>query len=160
MITNLWQKTRFFCWNHPEISRQVMAQIEAVEDAGTKEDGDAQRVYLDDLLNRIELTVREGQSAFYACPRYMLADDAHPFGHLEDEPACPNVLSVTDAEKLLGVLSKQKEQMLLSGEYPDFTHYSFALPGIRATVIQERPHHLWIGVQNRAAIARRRGAGV
>ena len=62
-----------------------------------------------------------------------------------------------DAEKIVQHLSDVKEQMLLSGEMADFTNYHFRIRSLDAIVIQERPHHIWLGICNRAALARGRG---
>lgn len=157
MITNLWNNVSFYCWAHEDVRAEVMSLLDEQAAADTTQERADVRRRLDAVLERVRLEIRYGKAPFYACPRYMRQDEAHPFGHLLDESACTNAIWVQDAEKIVQHLSDVKEQMLLSGEMADFTNYHFQIRSLDAIVIQERPHHIWLGICNRAALARGRG---
>ena len=53
----------------------------------------------------VKMVEKRGVSTFYACPRFMLADDEHPDGHQKFEPMCKNNLSFAQAEKIVSMLA-------------------------------------------------------
>ena len=98
------------------------------------------------------MVYREGQSLFYACPRYMLADDNNPDGHARGEAACTNRLSYSDAEKIVSKLSDMVQQSIADDEFIDFTGYSFSYKNINVSVLKYMEGDIRLGILNRYAI--------
>ena len=61
----------------------------------------------------VPMVIMEGDTPFYACPRYMALDEKHPDGHGPDEPMCMNRFSLTDAEDIVMKLSKIIEEDIM-----------------------------------------------
>ena len=100
----------------------------------------------------IPFKVMEGTSAFYACPKYMRQDEEHPDGHTEDEPACPNRVSFTDAEKIVSMLSDEVQESLLNGEMTDFTGLKYKYKYYDVEVLKYNDDRIELAVLNNRAI--------
>lgn len=101
----------------------------------------------------VPMVVMEGSTPFYACPKYMLKDEAHPDGHEPGEPGCPNRLSFTDAEQIVLTFSRMVEQAMEDDEIVDFTGLSFKYKMIQAKILKYRnKEDVRIGILNRRAI--------
>ena len=75
---------------------------------------------------RIPMVIQEGQSKFFACPKYMLKDEKHPDGHEADEKACVNRISFDDIGNIMMALhSVMSNAVADPGEMIDFNGYSF-----------------------------------
>lgn len=97
----------------------------------------------------IPMVFKEGNSLFFACPKYMLADEQHPDGHERTEPACSNRLSYSDAEKIVSTLSDKVQDSIMEGEICDFTGYNFTVRKIKARVLKYKDDDIRIGVINK-----------
>ncbi|MGN8739544.1 hypothetical protein [Bilifractor sp. HCP3S3_D3] len=101
----------------------------------------------------VKMTIMNGQTGqFYACPKYMLRDEAHPEGHDADERACSNRLSVIDAEQIVLTLSKEVEDDLVNGIMGDYTGTIIHVKQIDAKVLDYSDSKIKIGIVNRRAI--------
>ena len=96
---------------------------------------------------------KEESSLFYACPKYMLADDRHPDGHERYEPACPNRLRYPDAEKIVSMLSDAVEESLAGDDFCDFTGYRFDLRKIAVEVLRYSDGDIRLGILNRGPVS-------
>ena len=101
----------------------------------------------------LPMIYKEGRSLFYACPKYMLADDQHPDGHERYEPACPNRLSYPDAEKIVSMLADAVEESLAGDDFCDFTGYRFKLRQISVEVLRYSGGDIRLGILNRGAVS-------
>lgn len=113
----------------------------------------------------IPMAVREGNSLFYACPRYFLMDKDHPDGHAMGEPSCMNRLSFQDTSKIVEWLEKRIEEDLHDDIYTDYAGMSFKLRGITVTVLEysqepvkredeDEDPPVKLGILNRTALRR------
>ncbi len=100
----------------------------------------------------VRMTVREGSSHFYACPKYMRMDAEHPDGHADGEPACNNRLSFADATKLVETFAAAVEESYASGEMTDFTNFRFHYKHLEARVLYYDDDRIKLGVINNRAI--------
>lgn len=105
----------------------------------------------------IEMITRErtddSKDDFYACPKYMRKDERHPDGYSENERACANRLSFTDAGSVLFAFNKMVEEDSISGMFADYTNTVFPVgTHIRATVLRHTSNEVWFGIYNRRAI--------
>ena len=101
----------------------------------------------------LPLTVREGTSKFYACPKYRKQDDAHENGYTEFERPCLNRVHFSDAEGIVTTFSSVVEESLLSGEMADFTNYSFRYKNYRVEVLAySATQHITLGIVNERAL--------
>lgn len=103
----------------------------------------------------IEMVLMEGETPFFACPKYMRLDKEHPEGHGPHEPACPNRLSFADAAKVVEKLAGERVDSVARGEFCSFENYQFVLKGtgIRATVLHYEDGDKAIGIFNKRAFA-------
>ena len=101
----------------------------------------------------IQMVYKEGGSLFYACPKYMPADDRHPDGHERYEAACPNRLSCTDAEKIVSMLSDAVQDSLSGDDFCDFTGCRFNLRQISVEVLRYSDGDIRLGILNRGALS-------
>lgn len=103
----------------------------------------------------IEMVIKEGHSVFYACPKYMAKDEAHPDGYVRgEELACTNQLSFDDAYGLLMDLDRQIEEDLSEMVIGDYTNTKLKHKSIDAKVLVYKKDRLDIGVINKRAINR------
>ena len=100
----------------------------------------------------VPMIYKEGNSLFFACPRYMLADENHPDGHRRNEPACPNRLSYYDAEKIISRLSEQVAESLVNDEVCDYTGYQFKFKNIHVRVLHYSEGDIRLGILNKGAL--------
>ena len=107
---------------------------------------------MNDHEEPVPLKVQQGESAFYACPRYFLFDNDHPDGHMPGEKACHNRISFRDAEGVVSELSKQIEEDMEEGCIADYTGLKLTYRHIRATVLKYAPGKIKIGILNRMAV--------
>lgn len=85
----------------------------------------------------IPFYVYEGSaSPFYACPKYMLKDEAHPNGHDDLEPACANRLSFNMAISIVDRISKEIETDLSDGVVADYTGWKFTYKNIDVKILE------------------------
>lgn len=107
----------------------------------------------------VPMVIMEGDTPFYACPRYMAMDEKHPDGHGPDEPMCMNRFSLTDAEEVVIKLSKIIEEDILNDVYGDYNGHVYEYKKLTVTVllyedapddddIKEKPL-IYLGVLNR-----------
>ena len=89
---------------------------------------------------------------FYACPKYMLKDEAHPNGHEKDEKACANRISFNDAMKIVEKMSAEIEAMGIGGFNSDHTGMRIKYKTIDAEVLLFTDEKVVIGVINRKRI--------
>ena len=101
----------------------------------------------------IHMVYKEGNSLFFACPKYMLADEQHPDGHERFESACPNRLSYVDAEKIVRMLSDQVQETMSNDEFCNFTGYRFKLRNIQVRVLNYTDGDIRIGILNKGAFS-------
>lgn len=100
----------------------------------------------------VKFVKREGESPFYACPRYMRRDEKHPDGHEMDEPACPNRVSFNDAASIVEKFAAVVEESILSGEITDFSNFKFNYKMYQVTILSYDDDEVQIGIINRRAI--------
>ncbi len=98
------------------------------------------------------MVYKEGNSRFYACPRYVLSDKQHPDGHERFEPACHNRLSYVDAEKIATMLSDEVQETMSNGELCDFTGHMFKLRDIQVCILRYTDGDIRIGILNKGAL--------
>lgn len=97
----------------------------------------------------IPMKVKEGDSAFYACPHYMLKDENHPDGHKDDEKMCNNRLSFTRAASIMDRFMKVVDKDTEEGMVVDYTGMTFKYDGISVRILKYSPNDVRIGVINR-----------
>ena len=104
----------------------------------------------------VKMVEKRGVSTFYACPRFMLADDEHPDGHQKFEPMCKNNLSFAQAEKIVSMLADEQLQSMLNCELCSFENKILTLPseGVHAQVLSFKPGDKRIGILNKTAMHR------
>lgn len=102
----------------------------------------------------VKLVFQQGETPFYACPRYFLFDNDHPEGHLQGEAACHNRISFRDAEKIVSQLSSLIEEDTEDGCVADYKNCRFTVGHIRAVVLKYTAKEIRIGVVNRLAVAK------
>lgn len=100
----------------------------------------------------VKFVRRDGESPFYACPRYMKRDERNPDGHEADVPACPNRLSFSDAASIVEKFASVVEESILSGEITDFSNFKFDYNMIKVRVLSYDDDEVRIGIINRKAI--------
>lgn len=101
----------------------------------------------------IKMIYREGNSLFFACPRYMLVDEEHPEGHERYEAACPNRLSYPDAEKIVSMMADAVQNSLAGDDFCDFTGYRFKLRQISVEVLRYSDDDIRLGILNRGPVS-------
>lgn len=84
----------------------------------------------------VPMVIMEGDTPFYACPRYMALDEKHPNGHGPDEPMCMNRFSLTDAEDIVMKLSKIIEEDIMDDVYGDYNGHVFEHKSLVVTVLR------------------------
>lgn len=112
----------------------------------------------------IPMSIKEGTSRFYACPRYFAMDKAHPDGHTPAEPPCMNRISFDDATKIVEKLMEIISEDLMSDVYADYNGMEFSFKSITVTVLQyeeknreesdENDPPIKLGIYNHMAIGR------
>lgn len=106
----------------------------------------------------LPMTVKEGNSKFYACPHYMRKDDSHPDGYTPgEETACTNQLSLSDAGDVMYEFSKIQQEDILNGEVNnDYTNMKFNLPHrkIQVRILKYNDDVIHFGIVNTAAVRR------
>lgn len=103
----------------------------------------------------IPMVIREGQSKFYACSKYMLKDEKHPDGHETGEKACSNRMSFDDAGSIVMALhSAMSNESADPGETIDFNGFSFKYKSYHITVMKynEFTGKVKLSIINRKAI--------
>lgn len=100
----------------------------------------------------IEFYVKEGQSPFYACPKYMLKDEKHPNGHTKDERACPNRLNFIDAQGIVEKFSDIVEEDLLSNENINYEGLEFKYKHYIINVLEYTDKSIKLGILNKKSI--------
>ena len=124
MITNLTKHVTFYCMNHTEPVEMVMRE----RSDDSKDD-------------------------FYACPKYMRKDEKHPDGHTDQERACANRLSFTDAGSVLFAFNKMVEDDGIDGMFADYTHARFSVGKfIDVEVLKHSGNKVRFGIYNRKAV--------
>lgn len=104
----------------------------------------------------VPFSVMEGSSSFYACPRYMRKDAAHPDGHEEGERACANRISFRDTEKIVEFFGSMYSEDLANGILMDYTGVEFDLRSYHVKVLRYSMNgDIDLGVINKAAVGRR-----
>ncbi len=83
----------------------------------------------------VPMVIMEGDTPFYACPRYMALDEKHPDGHGPDEPMCMNRFSLTDAEDIVMKLSQIIEEDIMDDVYGDYNGHVFEHKSLVVTVL-------------------------
>ena len=84
----------------------------------------------------VYMTVAEGESQFFACPRYFAMDAKHPDGRGPYEPQCLNRISFNDAVKIVEMLSKRVEADVYDFCIADYTGMKLSYRGIEVTVLE------------------------
>jgi len=102
----------------------------------------------------VPLIIMQGDTPFYACPRYFRKDDEHPDGHEADDKMCLNRLSFTKAQSIVDKMMKVVENDRANGIFTaDYKGYTFTVSGIEVTVLK---YHFGAGIKfgilNRSAI--------
>lgn len=92
-------------------------------------------------------------SPFYACPKYMRKDDAHPNGHEENERGCANRISFNDVEHLVDKLGKVIAEDENNGVVADYTGLRLKWKTIDAVVLKYTPKKIVLGIKNSKQIA-------
>lgn len=125
MVKNLSGKAQFYCMNHPVPIPLIVRQ-----------------------------RTDDRNDNFFACPKYMRKDDAHPDGFDREagETGCANRLSFSDAADLLDKFNKTVETDLMNGEISDYQGYRFTHRQIQAQILKYGGKELRIGILNRKAI--------
>ena len=100
----------------------------------------------------IPLKIMNGETAFYACPKYMLKDKRHPDGHKKDEKACPNRLNFDDAGNIIMELSKMISASIEDDEFTDFTHTRFKYKYYDVEVLFYSDDRICLSVINRRVV--------
>lgn len=86
------------------------------------------------------------RSMFYSCPKYY--SEARTVG----ERACKNNVSTEDFEKILEYLSKEIENMMMSGQKPCLKNLKFKIKNIQIEVTEHTDDLLQIKVFNKKSI--------
>lgn len=103
----------------------------------------------------IKLVVQQGDTPFYACPRYFQFDNEHPEGHLKGEAACHNRISFRDAERIVTKLSDKIESDMAEDDVSDYKNCRITIGNtISAVVLKYTSKEIRIGVVNRLAITK------
>lgn len=102
----------------------------------------------------VPFVVMEGNTPFYACPRYMRKDDEHPDGHEPDEKMCMNRLSFHSAQsvldKMMHIVEKDVKEGVIAADYKGLT---FSVDGVDVTVLKySLDEGIKFGIINRRAI--------
>lgn len=97
----------------------------------------------------VPLVVMEGNTPFYACPKFMLADGLHPNGHAVDESPCHNRISLTMMGNIFQKVSKIMNDEYASGNMMDFTGMTFLYNMIQVKILKNDSDSICIGVSNR-----------
>lgn len=101
----------------------------------------------------VKMYVYEGSnSPFYACPKYMLADEEHPGGHSRNEPGCANRASFEAVRKFVERLGELIEEAQANNEIVDFGGLKMHWRTIDAEILEYADDRIMIGVLNRAEI--------
>lgn len=100
----------------------------------------------------VKFVNREGDSPFYACPKYMLMDEKHPDGHEKGEPVCPNRVSFVDATNIVEKFAAIVEESSLAGEVTDFSNFRFKYKLFNVHVLSYSDKMIKIGILNRRAV--------
>lgn len=94
----------------------------------------------------------DSNSPFYACPKYMLKDEAHPDGHERSEPGCANRASFDDVRHIVEILGSRIAEDAENGEICDYTGMRMNWKTITAVVLRYGEKKIEIGLQNRRKI--------
>lgn len=108
--------------------------------------------YCNNHTEPIPLKIMTGNSAFYACPKYMLKDETHPDGHEENERACANRLSFDDAGNILMEFNKLAFEAFKNDEFIDFTNTCFKCKYYDVKVLFYSEDKICFGIVNRRAV--------
>ncbi len=100
----------------------------------------------------VAMIVANGNSPFYACPKYMRLDTAHPNGHTPDERACPNRISFVDAQRIVECFSEQITEDLANMEVVDYTGYEFTFKRHRVKVLKYKDDDIRLCILNQEAL--------
>lgn len=100
----------------------------------------------------IQMVCKEGNSLFYACPKYMPADSQHPDGYERSEAACSNRLSCSDAKKIVSMLADAVQESLSQDDLCDFTGYRFKLRQVSVEVLSYNDGEIRLGILNRGTV--------
>lgn len=92
------------------------------------------------------------KTPFYACPKYMAKDDAHPNGHEPDERGCANRVSFEDFRHLVEKLGERISADEEIGEFADYTGMRFSWKTLDAVVVSYSTDKIVLGVKNRKEI--------
>lgn len=86
------------------------------------------------------------RSMFYSCPKY------YPEAREPGERACKNHVSVDDFEKILGRLSKEVEELMISGQKPCLKNLKYKVKTIEVEVMKHSDNCLVLKVLNKKAL--------
>lgn len=113
------------------------------------------KIYCDNHEEPVLFKEKQGETMFYACPKYYPESEDFPQGYLEGEKKCLNRLSFHDAQKIVEEFSSIMEDSLISGEMFDFTNYKFRhrMYDVRIIYYSLSDMVIKIGVINRSALS-------
>ena len=100
----------------------------------------------------IPMIIMEGNTPFYACPKYMRKDEKHPDGHEEYEPGCGNRLSFESAFSIVTALANQIADDGPSADHTNFKFKPSKTSAIYCVVLTDSKERIDIGVLNRRAV--------
>lgn len=100
----------------------------------------------------IRMIVMEGDTPFYACPRYMTKDEKHPDGHEPGEMMCRNRISFSAFTKVVEKYMSIVESYERQGCVGNFTGLTFEAGGVQAKILRDSVNDVRIGILNQKAL--------
>ena len=97
----------------------------------------------------IPMTIMEGDTAFFACPHYMIKDEKHPYGREQQEKMCVNRLSFAQATKIVDKFMKIIDADGFNAVGTDYKGLKFKVSGIDVRILKYSQSDIKIGVWNR-----------
>lgn len=97
----------------------------------------------------IPMTIMEGDTAFFACPHYMIKDEKQPYGREQQEKMCVNRLSFTQATKIVDKFMKIIDADGFNAVGTDYKGLKFKVSGIDVRILKYSQSDIRIGVWNR-----------
>ena len=89
---------------------------------------------------------------FYACPKYMKKDEAHPNGHEEYERGCANRISFDLVQRLVEQLDKRMSADMANGEIVNYKGLKLHWKTVDATIIEYTDNKIKLGIINKKEI--------
>lgn len=97
----------------------------------------------------VPMLIQGEKPVFYACPRYALCDEKHPYGHAENERSCVNRISFSRAEAVIEHLKHIVDEDGKNGSAMDYTGMEFVCGTYLVRVLKYQDDEVHLGILNR-----------